>query len=279
MTPAEDPRRGEEQFRHGFPVPGVQRTRGFVRQQQCRLIHQRARHRGSLSFPAGEFGGRGPLDGHPEIGEQPASTPEGVGPLHPGQERGHRDVLHGRELRQQFAELEHHADGVAPVPGQSTRLERGQIPPRDTDFAVVVRDQPQQTVEQRALARPAGTRDGGGPSGRKGQVHAVEQRPAGHGVAEVPDLQDGIHSHHTVSFSWSSTSTRKDQLRYRIGPRCHCLARSTASGAEAWHLGRVKPPRADRSRTRSRQITAGLDQSSAFRAGTVTALDTPGSQL
>ena len=98
----------------------VQVAGGLVGQHQLRFHHQGAGKSHTLLLPSGQLAGEvRRAFGQPHLGQKLFPARERLGSVRAGDERGHHDVLEGRELRQQVVELEHEPDGPVAEPGQS----------------------------------------------------------------------------------------------------------------------------------------------------------------
>ena len=108
---------GFEEIQSLLPCGGVERGRGFVADDEPRLVHQRPRDRDPLELPAGELGRiRVQLVAKPDLGHHLPGAPLRFSKGHPVENQRDRDVFDGREGRDEVELLEDEAHVLAAEP-------------------------------------------------------------------------------------------------------------------------------------------------------------------
>ena len=157
-----------QQFRlHDVAGLRIERRERLVHQQHVRVRHQRARQTDPLLHAAGQLVRVMVLEaGQPDHVDEPLAGFAPCVALHAPQLEAELDVAHHRPPRQQTELLEHHG-AVLAGSGDGIAVDR--------HLARVGRDQPEQDVEERALAAARRTDDGNELAFLDDDVETVER--------------------------------------------------------------------------------------------------------
>ena len=179
--------RAAEEAEHLGARGGVEVAGGLVGEHDVRLAHQRTGAGHPLLLAAGQLARPVPqpvpqLDGVDDLVE-----PVGVRAA-PRDGQRERDVLLGREGRDEVEGLEDEADSVPSQLGQRSLLERREIdvPEQHPSRGHLV--EPRRAVHERRLAGPGPAHDRGELTGVQVQGHPVEGDDAG--LAAAVDLRE-----------------------------------------------------------------------------------------
>ena len=106
------PRAVHDQAHDGLPGQGVERTGGFVGENDLGLGHQRPGQRHPLRLSAGQFSGAPAFQAlEPETPEPVHGPLVSLFPAHPVEQERQGDVVCGAQLGDKLAELEHETKG------------------------------------------------------------------------------------------------------------------------------------------------------------------------
>jgi hypothetical protein len=178
---------GDEDHRHALRIQlgeqphdlfrglRIERPRGFVGEDELRLVHQGAGDGHALLLAAGEFG-RGVLGtlGEAHACEARLGARMAFGRLHPGIDHRQFDVLERARARQQVELLEHEAD--AAVADRRERIAGQALDrlARQTVGAAGGLIEAAEDVHQRALARARSAHDRDELAGVDVEAHAAQ---------------------------------------------------------------------------------------------------------
>lgn len=142
-------------------MAGIEISRGFVGQQQRRLVHERTRDGRALHLSAGNLMRKMPASAAQadELDQLRGAGP-GTGNGFSGEQQGQGDVLRDGHRREQIEELENHSHLAATVFGKlglGCLVEGRSI---DVNLALGRRIEPADEVQERAFSTAAGTGDG-----------------------------------------------------------------------------------------------------------------------
>ena len=161
----------EEQAGEGFGVFLIERTGGFIGEDEARLIDKGTHNGDALSFAAGELGGfPGQAILQTDLCEQLLGTLAGIGGRLRQGEGGQEDVFEDAALRHEVMKLEDEAN----LPAADRReMQRGALRERFTierDLATVRRVERAEQIEQRAFTTTRRADDGDGFTSLDGKI-------------------------------------------------------------------------------------------------------------
>src|ERR1022692_1268066 len=159
--------------------------------------NEAAGQRDALRLAAGHLSGAVPL--HPveleELEPAPRRT-EGLVTVRATEQQRQGDVLLGRQLRHELAELEDKAEALAPQPGTLRLPLRVEALAVEGDLAGVRDEDAREAVEQRGLARAAGAHHGEDLASFHRHARSAKGRGLAEGEHEVSCLDDHASAPH-----------------------------------------------------------------------------------